>query len=75
MDSTVRLSSRELDVLRLLADGCTYSEASRRLGVSLHTVVTHIKNAYRKLDVHNAAAAVASAMRLGLLRFNNNTGS
>jgi DNA-binding CsgD family transcriptional regulator len=75
MDSTVHLTSREIDVLQLLADGCTYSEASRRLGVSLHTVVTHIKNAYRKLDVHNAAAAVARAIRLGLLRFNANAGS
>lgn len=75
MDSNVHLTSREIDVLRLLADGCTYSEASRRLGVSLHTVVTHIKNAYRKLEVHNAAAAVARAIRLGLLRFNANAGS
>ena len=51
MDMTVRLTSRESDVLRVLARGCTYSQVSDRLGVSLHTVTTHIKNVYRKLEV------------------------
>jgi len=36
------------------------------LGISPHTVVSHIKNTYRKLDVHNAAAAVMRAMQLGV---------
>lgn len=61
------LTPRELDVLRLLADGCTYARAANRLGVSTHTVVTHVKNAYRKLDVHSGAAAVMRVMQLGLL--------
>jgi len=60
------LTPREVDVLRLLANGCTYSQAAQRLGISTHTVVTHIKNAYRKLDVHSAAAAVMRVMELGL---------
>jgi DNA-binding CsgD family transcriptional regulator len=34
-------------VLRLLASGCTYWHIAVRLGVSPHTVVTHVKNAYR----------------------------
>jgi len=38
-----------------------------RLGISPHTVVTHIKNAYRKLDAHTAAGAVMRAVQLGLL--------
>jgi len=54
-------------VLRLLACGCTYSQAAGQLGVSLHTVVSHIKNAYRKLEVHSAAAAVMRAVELRLL--------
>jgi len=62
------LTPREVDVLRLLATGCTYSQAAERLGISPHTVVTHIKNAYRKLDVHSAAAAVMRVMELGLFR-------
>jgi DNA-binding CsgD family transcriptional regulator len=61
------LTRRELAVVRLLSGGCTYGEAAVQLGISPHTVVTHIKNAYRKLDVHTAAAAVMRAVQLGLL--------
>jgi DNA-binding CsgD family transcriptional regulator len=61
------LTARELDVLRLLAADCTCAQAAARLGVSPHTVVTHLKNAYRKLDVHSAAAAVMRVVQLGLL--------
>ena len=60
------LTPREIEVLRLLAADCTYWEAAARLGVSPHTVVSHVKNAYRKLEVHSAAAAVMRAMQLGL---------
>jgi DNA-binding CsgD family transcriptional regulator len=62
------LTPREVDVLRLVANGCTYSQAAAQLGISPHTVVTHIKNAYRKLDVHSAAAAVMRVMELGLFQ-------
>ena len=61
------LTPRELDVLRQIAGGCTYAQAATRLGVSQHTIVTHVKNAYRKLDVHSAAAAVMRVVQLGLL--------
>lgn len=61
------LTSRETDVLRLLSVGATYKNISRELGISLHTVGTHIKNSYRKLAVHSAAAAVMRAVQLGLL--------
>jgi len=62
------LTPRELAVVRLLGSGCTYGQAAVRLGISPHTVVTHIKNAYRKLEVHTAAAAVMRALQLGLLQ-------
>ena len=61
------LTLREADVLRLLAGGCTYAQAGERLGISTHTVGSHIKNAYRKLEVHSAAAAVMRAIELGHL--------
>lgn len=61
------LTARELQVLRMLAGGCTYWQAAARLGISPHTVVSHVKNAYRKLEVHTAAAAVMRAVQLGLL--------
>ena len=55
----------KLEVIRLLASGCTYSQIAERLGISAHTVPSHIKNTYRKLDVHTAAAAVFRALSLG----------
>ena len=61
------LTGREVDVLRLLAQGCTYFEIGARLGVSVNTVTSHIKNSYRKLAVHSAAAAVMRAVQLRLL--------
>ena len=67
MEQNVRLTEREADVLRMLARGRSYAQAAIELGVSAHTVGTHVKNAYRKLDVHNAPAAVLQAVRLGLI--------
>lgn len=58
------LTLREADVVRFLASGCTYAEIAERLGISAHTVASHIKNVYRKLDVHCAAAAVMRALEL-----------
>ena len=61
------ITAREAEVLRMLACGCTYRQASARLGISLHTVTTHIKSAYRKLDVHSAGAAVMRAVELRII--------
>jgi DNA-binding CsgD family transcriptional regulator len=58
------LTLREADVVRLLARGCSYAEIAGQLGISAHTVASHVKNAYRKLDVHCAAAAVMRAIEL-----------
>jgi DNA-binding CsgD family transcriptional regulator len=60
----VRLTGREADVLRLMARGCTYVQVADALGISANTVGSHIKNAYRKLEVHSAAAAVMRAVEL-----------
>jgi DNA-binding CsgD family transcriptional regulator len=67
VELNVRLTAREADVLRMLARGRTYVQAAEELGMSAHTVGTHVRNAYRKLDVHSAAAAVLQAVRLGLI--------
>jgi DNA-binding CsgD family transcriptional regulator len=60
------LTARELEVVRLLSQGCTYGRIAQRLGISEHTVTSHIKNAYRKLEVHTAAAAVFRMLQLEL---------
>ena len=62
------LSARERDVLRLLAQGHSYEEIGGCLGVTLNTVASHIKSAYRKLSVHSAAAAVMRAVQLRLIQ-------
>jgi DNA-binding CsgD family transcriptional regulator len=62
------LTAREIDVLSLLARDYPYAEIARRLGISLNTVASHIKNSYRKLAVHSGPGAVMRAADLGLLR-------
>jgi DNA-binding CsgD family transcriptional regulator len=64
--AVVRLTPRESDVIRLISRGCTYVQVADSLGVSLHTVTSHVKNAYRKLGVRSGAAAVMRAVQLNL---------
>jgi two-component system nitrate/nitrite response regulator NarL len=62
-----RLSAREREVLRLTAEGCSAAVIGERLYISAGTVKTHLQGAYQKLGVSDRAAAVAEAMRRGLL--------
>jgi DNA-binding CsgD family transcriptional regulator len=66
-DPSASLTPRELEVLSLAADGLSGPELARELSVSPATVNTHFKNMYEKLEARNRAAAVAKAMRLGLI--------
>ncbi|NBF11060.1 LuxR C-terminal-related transcriptional regulator [Pseudomonas sp. Fl4BN1] len=61
------LSSRELAVLQLIAEGCSNQEISERLFISLHTVKTHASHINSKLGVERRTQAVARAQELGLL--------
>jgi LuxR family maltose regulon positive regulatory protein len=54
-------------VLALAADGLSGPELAHALVLSVTTVNTHFKNIYVKLGVRNRAAAVAKAMRLGVI--------
>ena len=67
MIGDARLTAREIDVLRLLSLGYTYASAASRLGLSAHTVTSHVKKIYAKLGVHAAGAAVMRAMKLGII--------
>ena len=61
------LTHRECDVLLLLAEGFSYAQIALRLGISVHTVGTHIKNCYRKLGARCAAHAIMRAHELDLM--------
>lgn len=61
------LTTREKDVLKLLALGHSRADIAKALSISEHTVATHIKNIYRKLDVSNRAESVIAAIKLGIL--------
>lgn len=57
------LSSREKEVLNLLAEGNNYQQIADQLFISVDTVRHHIKNIYKKLHVHSQSEAVAKAIR------------
>jgi two-component system, NarL family, nitrate/nitrite response regulator NarL len=66
-DPRSSLTQREQEVLKLTAEGLSAPEIGFRLHVSAATVKTHMQAAYEKLGVSDRAAAVAEAMRQGLL--------
>jgi LuxR family transcriptional regulator, maltose regulon positive regulatory protein len=61
------LTRRELEILRLVAQGMSDKEAAAGLGLSEHTIHRHISNVLNKLNVPTRAAAVAQAAQRGLL--------
>ena len=61
-----QLSSREREVLALIATGATNAEIAGQLFLSPHTVKEHTSALYRKLGVRNRAQAVQRAERIGL---------
>jgi DNA-binding NarL/FixJ family response regulator len=61
------LTAREVEVLRLVAQGLSDAQIARRLVVSPHTVHRHVANVRTKLALPSRAAAVGHAARLGLL--------
>jgi DNA-binding CsgD family transcriptional regulator len=61
------LTTRELDVLRLIAAGKTNKEAANELGLSERTVDRHVSNIFRKLDVTTRAGATAAALKRALV--------
>jgi DNA-binding NarL/FixJ family response regulator len=60
------LTPREQEVLTLLASGHTAVSAAAQLGISEHTIKTHVKNLYKKLDVSSRASMVRAALDDGL---------
>ena len=61
------LTARELEVLQLLAEGASTTQASEQLGISSATLRAHVQAILRKLGAHSRLEAVAEAARLGVI--------
>ena len=66
-DATIALTTREFEVLALLAEGASNKLIARRLGISAHTAKYHVASLLEKLDAVSRTDAVAHAARLGVL--------
>jgi ATP/maltotriose-dependent transcriptional regulator MalT len=64
VDVTRLLSARELEVLRLAADGCDNDAIAEALTLSVRTVERHLHNIYAKLEVSGKSARTAAVAKL-----------
>lgn len=65
--SPIRLTAREREIIMLADQGCTFTQAARRMGVQVSTVYTHVRRLYDKLSVNSLPQALHEARRAGLL--------
>jgi DNA-binding CsgD family transcriptional regulator len=68
VQQTLGISERELQVLRLLADGRSNKEIAIQLEVSPNTVKTHVARLFEKLEVRRRTQAILRARELGMLQ-------
>jgi DNA-binding NarL/FixJ family response regulator len=66
-----KLSERELEVLSYVVKGFGHPEIAQLMGVSPHTVATHVRSIYRKLAVHSRGEAVYEALQMGIVRLDD----
>jgi len=66
-EASTLLTDRELEVLRLTAEGLDTREIAGRLDITVHTVRNHLQNCIRKLGVHTRTQAVSVAIRRGII--------
>ena len=67
-DPYERLTDREKQVLKLIAEGRTHKEIGTHLDISAKTVVAHYTNVQEKLDIHNRAELIKFALRRGIVK-------
>ena len=67
-DNEKVVTRREIDVLQLIADGCSTPEVAERLFISQKTVKNHLASIYQKLDARDRTQAVLQAVRMGIVR-------
>jgi DNA-binding NarL/FixJ family response regulator len=66
-DTPVNLTSSEIDIVRLIANGMTTKEIASKRHISHHTVNTHRKNIFRKMEVSNSSELILRAIKAGLI--------
>ncbi len=66
-----KLSDREKQVLKLVAEGHTHKEAADMLGISVKTVIAHQTNIGEKLGVHTRAGLIKFAIQKGIIKINS----
>jgi DNA-binding NarL/FixJ family response regulator len=64
----IALTVRELEILRLVADGLSNAQIAERIGRAEGTVKVHLKNILQKLEAHDRTEAVTTALRRGFIR-------
>ena len=62
------VTKREIEVLQLIADGCSTPEVAEQLFISQKTVKNHLASIYHKLDARDRTQAVLQAVRMGIVR-------
>lgn len=62
------VTKREVEVLQLIADGCSTPEVAEQLFISQKTVKNHLASIYHKLDARDRTQAVLQAVRMGIVR-------
>ena len=67
VEEGAELTSREREVLRLMANGLGNKIIANELGISTHTVKFHVAAVFAKLGVHSRTEAVAAGLRMGLV--------
>jgi DNA-binding NarL/FixJ family response regulator len=68
-DAAIRLTRREAQILQLIARGDLYQQIASTLDISIGTMQSHVKNLYRKLDVHSRSEAICKSHERGIVRF------
>ena len=66
-----KLSDREKQVLKLVAEGHTHKEAADMLGISVKTVIAHQTNIGEKLGIHTRAGLIKFAIQQGIIKINS----
>ncbi len=71
LDTGVKLTARELEILQLIARGISNKEIADELKISSRTVKSHMVDIFRKLDVSSRTEAVITSLRIGFININD----